>query len=406
MTILLSLLLAIPHVSAQSLSFPEDTLKVFHDTSNIEYLSQEGNGESADNAPIFYIPIASGSNGIYETEENMSASLITGNVARSTLVIPVDVNISDSGETWDTFIAARKDNSEQYQVIHNRAGVTDGQSLDLTPDLNDICNVDNDLAFDCAKFRTGEAEQEEITLFMGVGIQGEVDHTGSVDSIDPQEYPDGHYFKLKLSSEINTAAPSLQGIYKGEGQLKITFQGEEISDVDSLWAYIQDLGKIESDEECDSKDKSTPSSYQALSEEGEHKKLNVNARTGKVSVKNLKNRHCYSVQIYYRNKYGFATGISDGLNAAPESLLKLLKENSCFLLTAGFKGNDPVIDDFRHFRDHILKRSPAGRAFIRLYYRYAPSYAPLVAASPMLSGLIRSAAYTLHWLFLKNNHLQ
>ena len=405
---ILSLLLLItPTLSlSQSLIFPEGVIEVFHDNTDTEYMREEGDGESRDSAPVFYIPIASNNSALHETTQGLSASL-SGTPIRSTLSIPVEISISDGGQTWDAFIAAKKNGTEQYQVIYNQANVTNGQSLTLTPNLDDICDEDDDLDLNCSKFQQAEEDREEITLFMGVGVQGEVDHTvGSSDSIDPENYPEGYYITLKMSSEITTTAPVLDKIYKGERRLKVFFQGIKINDVDSLYAYIQDLGKISTDKECDLKAPPPASSYQNLpdNDKEKHKKLNSKSEAGAVFIRNLKNRYCYSIQLYYRDKYQFTTHVSNGRNASPELLIKLLEKNSCFLLTAGFGGDDPLIDDFRHFRDHTLSHTPWGRAFIHFYYRHAPTYAPALATSPLLSALIRTTAHIFHGLFLKKTN--
>ena len=396
------LLSALPSLlSAQYLNFPEEDIEIFHGASKTEYVREDGNGESPDTAPTFYIPIASTGSSDHETTENMTASLASGSTARSTLAIPVRISINDSGRTWDAFIAAKKSNSEQYQVVYNLAGVTDNQTVDLTPDLRDICDEDNELDINCEKFEGKQGDREEILLFMGVGVQGDVDHSGSTDSIDPKNYPEGDYIRLKMSSDTPTAAPLIEKLHKGEGRLKVTFQGSQVEDVDSLYAYIQVQGEIASDKECESKAKPLPDSYTDRPEGGEDKKLGTGSKSGTVFIKELKNRHCYSIQIYYRDKYGFASNLSGGFNAAPDKLEKLLEKNSCFLLTAGFGGGDPLIDDFRYFRDNTLKQHPLGRAFIRFYYRHAPAYAPAIAASPLLSALIRNAARMFHRMFLR-----
>ena len=121
-------------LGAQVLIFPGDGIQVQHEHTSTEYTRDDGTGESPESAPIFYIPINSSNNGPYLTTPDLSASLITGSVARSTITIPVDVSIaSTNGDTLDAFIAAQKIGSGQYQVIYNHPGVTDDDSIDLKP---------------------------------------------------------------------------------------------------------------------------------------------------------------------------------------------------------------------------------------------------------------------------------
>ena len=88
---------------------------------------------------------------------------------------------------------------------------------------------------------------------------------------------------------------------------------------------------------------------------------------------------------------------------AYRQFLKLSNKNRprCFIASAAFEGaHDPVIDDLRYFRDRVLRRSPLGRRFTRLYYRYSPPVARLIDRSPAwvrasLRHMLRKAALRL-----------
>ena len=58
---------------------------------------------------------------------------------------------------------------------------------------------------------------------------------------------------------------------------------------------------------------------------------------------------------------------------------------ACFVATVCFDGADASeVRTLRRYRDVILKRSKAGRCFVRLYYRYGSSLAVYVAKRPIL----------------------
>ena len=286
------------------MDFPESVPKILYQASNTEYIRQDGEGDSTETAPVFYIPILSHTNGIYMTTGESATSLIAGSEAHSQLSIPVEVSISEAGESWDIFIAAQKSDSKQYQVIYNFPNVANGQSLNLTPNLKDICDADNDLNLDCSDFQAGESDQEEIVLFLGIGTQGEVDHTPSADSIDPENYSKGHYIVLKLNSIITTQAPTPGKLYKGENRLQVTFQGMEIQDVDGLYAYVTDLGTITDDTNCEKMNQAVPTTYDALTK-GEHRKLGTTSTVGKSTVKSLRTGTV--------TRFKYTTGINMGL---------------------------------------------------------------------------------------------
>ncbi len=66
--------------------------------------------------------------------------------------------------------------------------------------------------------------------------------------------------------------------------------------------------------------------------------------------------------------------------------------NDCFVATAAYGDpSHPDIEVLRRFRDRYLMRSRAGRAFVKLYYRYSPPLAEFVARRPMLKAMSRAA---------------
>lgn len=88
-------------------------------------------------------------------------------------------------------------------------------------------------------------------------------------------------------------------------------------------------------------------------------------------------------------------------NQASASLLLLAFDNcevdigavgpsGCFIATAAYGSPlEPHVESLRLFRDRYLVQSTAGRAFIRLYYRYSPPVADFIANRPILRGVVR-----------------
>lgn len=55
----------------------------------------------------------------------------------------------------------------------------------------------------------------------------------------------------------------------------------------------------------------------------------------------------------------------------------------CFVASAAFEGyEDPTVTTLRVFRDRVLRRSFAGRYFVRVYYRWSPPIARWIDLSP------------------------
>ncbi|MBC7537592.1 MAG: hypothetical protein H7281_02130 [Bacteriovorax sp.] len=107
----------------------------------------------------------------------------------------------------------------------------------------------------------------------------------------------------------------------------------------------------------------------------------------------------YLLSIGLMDKYKFVTNLSNAGVGTPTQIQELLKKQACYLLTAGFGEEHYIINYFRSYRDHILANSWLGRKFIKVYYRSAPHYAMIIYKSEWMRFVIRSAAYTLYFLF-------
>lgn len=65
--------------------------------------------------------------------------------------------------------------------------------------------------------------------------------------------------------------------------------------------------------------------------------------------------------------------------------------SGCFIATAAYgSAFEPHVESLRRFRDEYLRRTALGRAFIRLYYRYSPPVAAVVARHASLRLVVRA----------------
>ena len=103
------------------------------------------------------------------------------------------------------------------------------------------------------------------------------------------------------------------------------------------------------------------------------------------------------MRLYYRDKFGFASLLSKRINQTPENIETLLETQQCYLLTAGFNGDHPVVRFFRDFRDTILMKYWLGRTFINFYYETAPQYTGYILKTPWLQMMIRSISTSLYY---------
>lgn len=97
--------------------------------------------------------------------------------------------------------------------------------------------------------------------------------------------------------------------------------------------------------------------------------------------------------------YTEARELKGVLNLSSGRALWVQRFGPCFLASAVFGEEAEELSAFRAFRDDTLRRTRAGRAFIRAYYAHGPELARRVRARPWAHHLTRRALLEIHrWL--------
>lgn len=87
------------------------------------------------------------------------------------------------------------------------------------------------------------------------------------------------------------------------------------------------------------------------------------------------------------------------VNLTTSRVMWISPAGTCFVATVAFGEGAPELEAFRDYRDDVLRKHGAGRAFIRGYYRYGPGLAAWVARRPRVRGLVRLLLARVHrWL--------
>ena len=64
--------------------------------------------------------------------------------------------------------------------------------------------------------------------------------------------------------------------------------------------------------------------------------------------------------------------------------------DGCYIATMVYGYYDhPQVMALRHFRDHVLRKTALGRAFIRFYYKHSPSWVEKMQDKKTVNDIIR-----------------
>lgn len=354
---------------------------------NFDLFSQQnGNAKSESSAVKVYmpwkIPTVSPATTHYKTSDLGDSTSINGGVI-------FDLELENDDRTdLELFVAIKTGSTTNYKVV--------AQLSESTPfvSLAKICAESTDL--DCTSLDANSYGNnvEKNTYFYVFYVDEEENFLVGTE-FDPSADAanNGVFFHMYFSNKLttfNTVSPttvvSSQVIERGDQNLFVTLEGK-IGD-----ASVTRTG-IFGGKSSDAPDEDT--FYQLYNSANEN---------GRLTISKLSNDTEYCFVGRYINFYGFKSATNAVLSSnckTPIAIEQLLKEKSCFLVTAGFQRDHFVLDYFRNFRDTTLVKSELGRKFIRFYYSLAPNYAKYIYTSPILSQIVRSISYFIYYV-MKN----
>lgn len=115
------------------------------------------------------------------------------------------------------------------------------------------------------------------------------------------------------------------------------------------------------------------------------------------NIDGLSNEQTYCFSIGYVSHAGFISTVPNPVTASrqcatPSQVDGFLNRSTCFIATAAYGTDlDPRLDTLRAFRDRLLLKRPAGRAFVNWYYSWSPRAAHWLWYRPAARAAVRTA---------------
>lgn len=351
---------------------------------------------SAENDPIkVYVPLGG---------DNPANTQVTRLILASSTLLPkaplagassyVLIQLSLSNSTNDTqyLWAAIKDASNVYktidlQTVYSLAGNTTS-NVDSVFDIKNLCLIGtvNCTGINQATTAAGVNSGQYIIYYFLTSSDSMTSNT----TVSPSDYAGGLYVKYYFSDVLPTGTTTINKIYNGDGRVFIDMRSGSISQMgDFIYKtmILKHSGVVAS--------ASTTIGAVGVSN---IQSLGPPTLNGLLDVQNLTNNTDYYFSVSLVNKFLFHSPLSASVYARPEPIEALLQKQACFLLTAGFAGNHPVVEYFRHIRDHYLLHFSLGKSFVNFYYAWAPSYAQSILDRPWLAASIRALAHSLYFI--------
>lgn len=405
------------HVCSQTTT-PSTTVQVSNSsTSSLYSMITEGTGGATVTEAIkVYIPIENGhgtpANKYYIHGSSNIPHFDTGFGTTFTSRIRHTVTVNNAGNTNAVYVYAAvidKDDSSNMEVFSgshyatvssSSSGVlgtisaNTNSSITFDLYLNNLCYAVADSSnYNCTNLDDNSTTETELEVDVLIFVTNSTINRFTQTSVSTYE-ASGTYYTYKLSNQTTTLANSevsLSALKKGDGRVTAVYSGPTITEPYDVIGFQHSSGSISA---------YTPINNATGSIVSDN---NGTDTDGSVLIKGLNNGTTYNMSVAFVNKWQFASPLSPSLAQTPESIETFLEKQSCYIISAGFQEEHPVLDYFRSFRDSVLLQNSFGRKFVEFYYKTAPKYAPYIYKSDLLSLLVRFLAKLIY--FIMNHYL-
>lgn len=383
--------------AADSIALNPDNSLTIYGTTNISFplnVVQTTKSPTEAAPAIVYVPMEGpGNESDYIIEKGVS-KLFSKTDAATYLQFPLYLNVSATDKWLYVAVKAMSTTSNPYKLTKRFSATPYNSVTNRNENFNltipELCSQHTD----CDTFSGSAGTEKKLMVYFFFSTSSALSIPQDVDPVTA--FPGGIFFEVNMSNRVYTSdqvLPSISSITAGDKRVIITYTSTtSISLPRAVRVLIHDgtPGIL---------NQPIQDYYSAQPGSTLHPTEFTYSYAGKVIVNELTNGAPYNLSVLFEDQYKFGTVLSDDAVGEPKSIEELLKKNACFLLTAGFGEDHFVIDYFRHFRDTVLSQSYLGRAFIHVYYEFAPKYALMIYQHEGIRAVIRGFAYTLYFIF-------
>ena len=370
--------------------FNEDGPQVvlFDATVDTPLMTEFNDGKSEENAIQVYVPMGTESNKNFFIGPLLPQTL-SSVTATGSLEFHLSIDVEGEEELY--LHTLLKSATGEVEVFPPSVPLSaDRDSYKVAVSLNQLCSG----PLDCTPFHESSVMRDrDVSILF---LLSDTEHLPN--GLNEADYEVKLWYKATVSNRIETDREILlKNIFKGDKRLFLDYEGFDFASMDSVYAYV-----IENpSSHCAIGDAEGSIPYSERHSKGYLVDLErMETEHSAAPLKGLENGHCHAVRVGFVNKFGFASKFSRRLTSTPERIEVLLDKQACFLLTAGWGREHPVVDFFRHFRDKVLRIFPMGRFLIDIYGQISPRLAPFILKDEALAKKIRGLSFGLY-LFLR-----
>lgn len=345
------------------------------------YNKLSGDGSTADAAITLYVPFNSSgqdSNFYLTTTDLPGASSTLGGLYLRDIDSKAYVN--------EEFYVAVKDNnngsSAEYRIVKEILSESDMEAPFVS--FDELCGTSELNCGEITDSISAIKKNVELVFFF---MPKDTDYVLNEAVNIPETTGQSIFFKLTLSAAAGatgTASQSLISTYFGDTSAIFDYSGDVGTNsefITRIAVYLKTADGL-----------SVPKSKFYEFKEG------INSESNQVKVTSLAEGGSYRVAFSYVDHFGFVSGLVESADFTTVPIQKLLAQNQCYLVTAGFQRQHYVLNYFRYIRDQYLLKSAPGALFVDFYYATAPKLVKYILDNKSLSFKIRALSFSIYFV--------